>query len=273
MDKNSRVGAGEEENRKAIDIWEQNAAFWDERFGEGNDFQRWLIGPVTDRLLKIKPGEIVLDLACGNGHYSRRMAEAGAQVVAFDASQTFIKRARQRSEGLGDKIEYHVIDATDEAQLLTLGENRFDAAVCTMALMDISDIEPLFGALKRLLKAGGRFVFSVTHPCFNSSDTLKVVEEMDREGDLVENYSVKVFRYNSLGIARGLGIIGQPEAQYYFNRTISVLFRSCFEAGFVVDGLDEPTFGAGAKASRPFSWANFQEIPPVLSARTRSASI
>ena len=74
-------------NRETQQIWDANARFWDARFGEGNDFQRTLIGPATERLLALQPGELVLDAACGNGAFSRRMAELGARVVAFDFSR------------------------------------------------------------------------------------------------------------------------------------------------------------------------------------------
>ena len=54
------------------DIWDQNALFWDATVGEGNRWQRLLIGPATERLLEVKPGEKVLDVACGNGLFARR---------------------------------------------------------------------------------------------------------------------------------------------------------------------------------------------------------
>jgi SAM-dependent methyltransferase len=66
-------------------------------------------------------------------------------------------------------VEYLVVDATDEERMLALGEERFDAAVCNMALMDMPVIDPLMRALRRLLKPEGRFVFSVQHPAFNSN--------------------------------------------------------------------------------------------------------
>jgi hypothetical protein len=41
----------------------------------------------------------------------------------------------------------------------------------------------------------------------------------------------------------------------------------------VVDALEEPRFAPGsAEAARPFSWANFPEIPPVMAARLRRVS-
>jgi 2-polyprenyl-3-methyl-5-hydroxy-6-metoxy-1,4-benzoquinol methylase len=61
-------------NAEARHAWNQNAAFWDARMGEGNDFVEVLIWPVSEMLLALHPGERVLDVACGNGLTSRRMA-------------------------------------------------------------------------------------------------------------------------------------------------------------------------------------------------------
>lgn len=257
-------------NRETRDIWDRNAEWWDDRMGEGNDFQRILIGPATERLLELRPGETVLDIACGNGAFARRMAQLGAQIVAFDFSERFLARAKGRSAEHVDRIDYRLIDATDEAQLLALGKRRFDAAVCTMALMDMATIEPLISALSQLLKSGGRFVFSVMHPCFNNADgSQMVVETEDRQGEIIRVYSVKVSKYIQPSVAKGIGIIGQPVPQYYFHRPIRVLFNICFGAGFVLDGIEEPVFDQPTEGTSPFGWANYKEIPPVLVARMR----
>jgi SAM-dependent methyltransferase len=84
--------------------WEANAAFWDERMGEGNDFVEVLIWPATQRLLDLQPGERVLDAACGNGLYARRLAALGAEVVAFDFSAALIARARARTSSSSGSI-------------------------------------------------------------------------------------------------------------------------------------------------------------------------
>ena len=155
-------------NREATDVWEKNASWWDAYMGEdGNRTHRELVAPAAERLLEISAGETVLEVACGAGIFARRMAELGAYVVAFDASAAFLKAAKERTAKYADLIELHHVNATDNAQLLTLGERRFDAAVCNMALMDIADIRPLASALSMLLKPCGRLVFSVPHPCFN----------------------------------------------------------------------------------------------------------
>src|SRR5829696_9751521 len=98
-------------------VWDAKAAFWDERMGEGNAFQLELIGPAVERLLAVRPGEQVLDVGCGNGVSSRRLAHLGARVVAIDTSARFLELARSRSPDLSDNIEYRLVDATDEEQL------------------------------------------------------------------------------------------------------------------------------------------------------------
>lgn len=253
--------------------WEKKAAFWDEMMGEGNAFQRELIGPATERLLEVLPGESVLDVACGNGVFSRKLAELGVTVVAVDFSEKFVELARARTEraGYGDAVEYLVADATDEEQMLALGEERFDAVVCNMALMDMLAIDPLMRVLRRLLKPKGRFVFSVQHPAFNSNAVRLSLEEEDRDGTLVETYSVKVTGYLHVPPGKGMGMPGEPVAHPYFHRPLGALFGACFRAGFAVDGLEEPSFARPEDGSGPLSWENFVEIPPVLVVRARPA--
>jgi 2-polyprenyl-3-methyl-5-hydroxy-6-metoxy-1,4-benzoquinol methylase len=256
-------------SRQAHNLWNEIAPFWDQQMGEGNQFQRLLIGPATERLLEVQPGQTVLDIACGNGNFTRRLAALGASVVAFDFSEAFIQRARARTHLHSERIEYRLLDATDPDQILALGMGRFHAAVCNMAFMDMAAIEPLLGALPAVLAPGARFVFSVTHPCFNSVGSSKVAEEEDRAGELVNRFGVKVTGYITPVAQRGLGMIGQPTPQIYFHRPLGALLNACFEAGFVLDRLEEPVFSGEAEPSRPFSWPNFREIPPVLVARLR----
>lgn len=224
--------------RETQEIWEDKAAYWDEQMGEGNLFQRYLIGPAAERLLGVQADELVWDVGCGNGVFSRRLAALGARVVATDFSPTFLERARARTTEHSDRIEYLLVDAIDEAQMLSLGERRFDAAVCNMALMDMTSIEPLLHALARLLKPGGRLIFTVPHPCFNLNGTRLVLEVEDREGQLVETYAVQVFNYLHVPPGKGAGMPGEPVPHYYFHRPLHELLGACFAAGFVLDGLD-----------------------------------
>lgn len=247
--------------------WDTNAPFWDARLSEPTSWQNTLIFPAVEQLLQVHPGERILEVACGNGLLAARMAEAGARVVAFDFSEEQLGYARQRADH--SNVDLRVVDATDERQLLALGAPAsFDAAVCNMALMDIVDLEPLAAALPILVKADGRFVFSVTHPCFNGTGSSRMVEAEDRGGELVTTRSVRVFRYIRPRQGPGIGITGQPAPQFYFDRPVSLLFGTFFQHGFVLDGLEEPVFGEDAlePGDPDYVWT---DLPPVLVARMR----
>jgi 2-polyprenyl-3-methyl-5-hydroxy-6-metoxy-1,4-benzoquinol methylase len=253
------------------DAWEANAEVWDSRMGdEGNDFFNLLCWPSLISLLDVRPGRHYLDIACGNGLTSRRLAALGAQVSAFDFSANLIEKAKGRSTNYQSLITYHVIDATDEQQLLSLGEQAFDAALSNMALFDMADVETLFRTLPKLLKANGTFVFSLTHPAFNNASSMHVAEEMDAEGEIKTVYSVKISRYMTPYQAKGLALRSQPKPQMYFERPLQYYLKLGFQNGFVLDGFEERAFPPESPQTFPLGWGgNFSEIPPVLVARFR----
>jgi len=263
---NSEFPEHADENRR---IWDANARWWDDRIGDGNDFQTLLIEPASERLLAISAGDVILDVACGAGRFTRRMAELGARVVAFDHSVKFIERARERTP-TDARIEYHVLDATRTDAVVSLGAGRFDKAVCTMGLMDMPEITPLLSVLTRMLKPGGSFVFSVTHPCFHSTGVQRFAERYEEEaGRHIIRTGVKVSSYLSPFARKTEGIIGQPEPQWYFHRPIHALFGAGFDAGFVVDGIEEPGLPGSEKRRPSARWDDMPEIPPIMVVRMR----
>jgi 2-polyprenyl-3-methyl-5-hydroxy-6-metoxy-1,4-benzoquinol methylase len=258
-----------EVNAESRSIWDANAEWWDDRIGDGNQFQLELIEPATEKLIEIRSGTTVLDIGCGAGRFARRMAQLGAHVVAFDFSEKFIERARQRTPADMSNIEYHVIDATDREQMLALGEGRFDGAVATMCLMDMVEIDPLLEALPALLKPAGWFVFSITHPCFQPPGMGMFAERIEADGGSFLRTGVKITQYLTPGEWKSEGIVGQPKKQYYFHRPLGMLLQGAFRRGFVVDGLEEPGLGARPPEGRYLRWDSIPEIPPVLVVRMR----
>lgn len=199
--------------------WDENADYWDERMGDhSNHFHRNIVRPRTEDLLDIQEGDLVLDIACGTGNFSERLAEKGAEVVAFDYSERMISHAKRRRIARSDKIEFQVCDATKFEDLMTLKQSRpFDKAVANMAVMDIADIGPLFKAVFEFLKPDGVFIFSLQHPCF-----------VRPEG-----------KYLTPSFYEGEAIRGQPVLQYYYHRPMEEIFRLSFTNGFVTDGFYE----------------------------------
>ncbi len=253
-------------------VWDALADWWDEAIGGGNATQDLLVEPTQERLLDLQPGEAVLDIACGAGRFTRRMAARGAEVVAFDHSERFIARARHHTPPeLAPRIDYRIQSADDTSALLALGEGRFDAAVCTMGLMDMARITPVLSLLPRLLAHDGRFVFSVTHPVFNSGDARLIGEQVRRDRHFVTEVSIKVTDYLTPRMQYDIGVAGQPVDQHYFHRPMSTLLNACFDAGLLLDRLEEPALPPSLDPidQRRVSWRNISLLPQVLVARLR----
>jgi SAM-dependent methyltransferase len=114
-----------------------------------------LLGPIT--------GLRVLDVACGHGRTTRELARRGAEVVGIDISGNLLARARQleQDEPLGIRYVHSDVTVSDVLDAAT-----FDAATCSFGLSDIDDLDGAIAAVAGALRPGGRFVFSILHPCF-----------------------------------------------------------------------------------------------------------
>lgn len=94
-----------------------------------------------------QPGERILDLGCGDGELTLRLEGAGAQVVGVDASEDFVRTAREK--GLDARIaDGHALGFSDE----------FDAVFTNAALHWMTRPEAVVAGVARALKPDGRFV-------------------------------------------------------------------------------------------------------------------
>lgn len=144
--------------------WDKVAEWWDTEAGDvGVWHQQNDIDPVIFKVLGDVKNKKVIEIGCGNGYFSRFLAKRGARVTAIDLSDKLLEFAisREKANPLG--IKYLVRDA---ANLRGLENRFFDVALANMSLMDIADAKGAIKEVSRVLKKGGRFVFSTTHPVF-----------------------------------------------------------------------------------------------------------
>ena len=219
--------------------WDAAARVWAETVRKGGDINREAVtGPAMLTMLGLVKGERILDLGCGEGYNARILARQGAKVVGIDASREMIRLAREkeREEPLG--IEYHVADA---ARLSMFAHSSFDIVVAFMSLMDIPDLDGDLREVSRVLKKGGRFLFSITHPCFvRFRDDLGW--EKDEKG---RKLCYRVDDYFDEGpkefvFTLGCGRVTLPVKMINFHRTLTTYFRALHNAGLAVVRLEEP---------------------------------
>jgi trans-aconitate methyltransferase len=121
---------------------------WDTKdYNENGAFVHGLADGVLE-WLAAKPGEHILDLGCGDGQLTQRIAATGAKVVGVDWSASMIAAARERG------IE--AVQANVEA--LPCGDALFDAVFSNAALHWVRDQDAMMAQVRRVLKPGGRFV-------------------------------------------------------------------------------------------------------------------
>jgi trans-aconitate methyltransferase len=125
------------------------ATGWDPEFYEAKHSFVWQFGQELLELLSPKPGERILDLGCGPGNLTERIAQSGAAVVGVDSSPEMIGQARQNYPSLRFVL-------TDAARMEFSEE--FDAVFSNAALHWMVDAGAVASSMARALRCGGRLV-------------------------------------------------------------------------------------------------------------------
>jgi SAM-dependent methyltransferase len=119
-----------------------------------------VIVPALLRLLANSRISNALDAGCGTGVFTAKLSEIADRVVGIDPSRNSIQIARSL------RLNHtSFVRATAEEYSIE-HEFDFDAVTANMVLMDVLNLHDFLQACRRMLKTGGVFVFSITHPCF-----------------------------------------------------------------------------------------------------------
>ncbi|GII21665.1 SAM-dependent methyltransferase [Planosporangium mesophilum] len=182
------------------------------------------------RLLGDVAGRRILEIGCGAAAAARWLATQGARVVAADLSTGMLRHARQAAEKSGVRVPLVQCDAL----ALPFDSEGFDT-VCTAfgAVPFVDDSARLMGEVFRVLRPGGRWVFSVTHPM------RWIFLDDPTEGGLVAVHSyfnrTPYVEYDESGAA----------TYVEHHRTLGDRIRELVAAGFVLTDLIEPEWPEG----------------------------
>ena len=216
--------------------WDAAAAAWDEFVETGLDYWRTEVhGPALLAACGDVHNQRVLDLGCGQGWFSRQLAQRGAHVVGVDFSAAQIANARRHEAAHPLGIVYHQLDATlvDEHWPL----ERFDLVTACMALHDSPDTARILAAARQVLTPVGRMAFSIVHPVAAAP-----VHEWVRDNE-GQKTGLRIDRYFDSGpyvIDWNMARLTTHWATPQWHRTLTEWSTLIAEAGFVITLLDEP---------------------------------
>lgn len=150
----------------------------------GDQSQQLIINPRVEELLGNLSGKVVLDAGCGNGYWTRRMAQTADRVVGIDFTDQLIGLAKSR--GIPDNAEFIV----GNLEQLLLADATFDIILMNMVLLDIEELSSAVHEICRVVKPGGKIIVSTVHPCFeNPPNTYSLKDdEGNKIGRAVSNY-------------------------------------------------------------------------------------
>ena len=165
--------------------WEQIAEDW-AAHADTNDYRNVFLIPITFSLLGEVADKKVLDVGCGEGGYTRILASNGSRVTGIDGSAKLIDIARRRAEEEHLAITYEVRNANS---LHGIDDASFDIALAAMSLMDVEDYSGAVAEIHRVLRKGGEFLMSISHPCFTGRGS-RWLRNADGEIDhyAIDNY-------------------------------------------------------------------------------------
>ena len=178
------------------------------------------------RLLGDVAGLRILDLGCGGGQNSIALARFGAHVTGIDLSEMQIAHARRLAAAAHIPVEF--VQGSGEA-LGALGDGSCDAVFSSNTFPYIADMRRCLAECARVLRPGGRLVFSLDHPardCFYDEEA----------GELLPYPARSYFDESAVRWA----FDGTSVRMESHHRTLSAWIALLVDAGFTLARLVEP---------------------------------
>lgn len=229
--------------------WGGVASWYDEYLQDDDTYQAKVIWPNLKRILGIaeknkKDGKEMhlLDLACGQGHFSFLYAKEGARVTGLDIAAPLIsvardhlKKASAGDPALGDRLRFDVAPAN---QIGMIKSDTQDVVTCTLALQNIKELDETIRECARVLKNGGRFVFVINHPSF------RVPQHSDWHYDAAKKTQSRIvskyMQEASIAIDMNPGAKGRAkQVTYSFHRPLQLFAKLLAKHGFAIRRIEE----------------------------------
>jgi SAM-dependent methyltransferase len=259
---------------EVAEFWEANAETWTQHSRAGYDiYQDALNTPAFLAMLPPITGLDGLDIGCGEGSNTRKLARLGAWMHAIDIAATFIRHAQatEAADPLG--IGFHVADG----MALPFADTAFDFVTAFMSLMDMPDQARVLQEVQRILRPGGFLQFSILHPCFVPAHR-KVLREADGRTRAIEiagyfdtiDGRVDSWWFETLPREERERVA--PFRTPRFHRTLSGWVEIICRAGLAIEQFGEPCANPELAEAEPVV-ADTRVAPLFLHVRARNPRV
>jgi SAM-dependent methyltransferase len=221
------------------ETWESMADWYAEQLAGGSAPHQLAIAAVV-ALLPAVAGDPVLDVGCGEGLATRALAQRGAKATGIDLSARLISHARRQEAARPLGIDFRVGDARTLDGLAAAG---FTGVVANLSLNNIDDLGAVVVSVRRVLRPGGWFVFTIPHPCFETPHASWGTAPDGRPVQLVNGYFQERFWRSTH--PQGIRRAGN------WHRMLSTYLNTVLDGGFAVTRVVEPAPTPALAASHP----------------------
>lgn len=226
-----RQKASEPRAGAAKTSWEGVADWYGGHLGESASLLNSVVYPAAIKLLAPERGKHYLDIACGEGAFSRAIMKLGAKVSGFDAAPSLVERAKHLAPTGAD---YRVADATNFGK--NYSSRIFDGATCLLAVQNIDRPESVFRNANQVLKDGAPLIIIVNHPTFR-------IPRQSSWG-FEEARQIQYRRIDMYMSSLKIPIVAHPGAErsektISFHHPISFYVNALGASGFAVTGCEE----------------------------------
>jgi ubiquinone/menaquinone biosynthesis C-methylase UbiE len=215
--------------------WGSVASWYDNHLEKDTDsYHAKVVHPNLIRMIGDVKGKHVFDLACGQGIFSRSLAEKGAFIIGADISKELITLAEKNNTEYKFKAHYF---ATPSHDLYMVKPGTQDVLVCVLAIQNIEKLQETVGEISRVLKDTGRVYLVLNHPSFrNPTHTHWGYDEHeDKQYRRVEEYMSE----SKIKIDMTPGSKSDKKFTVSFHRPLQVYVKAFAKYGLGITRLEE----------------------------------
>ncbi len=203
-----------------------------------------------DNILLSEIGEVegkkVMDLGCGNGDFTFKLKDRGADVLGVDISNAILDLARSKYPNINFLLHDFIDGRID---VLT----KYDVVVLELVIMFVNEVDDLLRNLSESLTSDAKLYVSILHPFY------LILSQY-----LAEASGFSIQGFDDYFVEQVLRLESEEVDLTYFSRSVSWYVKKFVENGFEVIDMEEPKFIGGGQIDTTPLQNTMDKVPSVM---------